>query len=364
LEWPVHLLVIHYSDDIIMKNDIANTQGQLKMEWHKRFKYDPIKPLLESNNEPVQYFTRHDLLRENVGPTAGIIWNLKTPQSILKKQQPGGFWIYPGKKEEYYLLATFKNLQTLIYQYGFDRSHPAIKNACESLFFYQTGEGDIRGFIGNQYAPYYTGIVMAQLINAGYENDPRIEKGFRWLLSMRQNDGGWVIGSPGFLGIHNLRWKDIIEITGDRNAETLKAFDKVQPFSHSGTGMVIRAFAAHPLYRKSPEALQAANLLKSHFFKEDNYNSYKSADHWVRFGFPFWWNNLLAVMDSLSLFGIPETDKDIKRALDWFIANQQEDGLWESSYSNIHKASENSKTHEQRLWITLAICRIFQRYYS
>jgi hypothetical protein len=334
------------------------------LEWYQHFKYDPVKPLIGSNNDAIKYFTTRDLIQKSVSPAAGTIWNLKTPQNILKKQQPDGFWIYPGKKEDYYLLATFQNLQDLVYKYGFDNSHPAIARACESLFFYQTDEGDIRGFIGNQYAPYYTGIVMALLIKAGYEDDPRIEKGFRWLLSMRQNDGGWVLGSPGWLGVPNLKWSDIAKLTADRNADTLKSFDKSQPFSISGTGMVIRAFAAYPQYRKSPVTLKAAQLLRSHFFKEDNYNSYKSADHWVRFEFPFWWNDLLAAMDSLSLIGIPSTDKDIKSALDWFVANQQANGLWKVSYSKIHKAPENSKTEEQQLWISLSICRIFQRYYN
>jgi len=28
---------------------------------------------------------------------------------------------------------------------------------------------------------------------------------------MRQNDGGWVIGSPGWLGIPDFTWSDITE---------------------------------------------------------------------------------------------------------------------------------------------------------
>ena len=147
------------------------------MEWYKQFKYDPIKSLIESSNEAVFYFTRRDLLQQKVEPAAVTLWNLPAAQRIINKQQPGGYWIYPGKNEDYFLLATFQNLQTLVYQYGFDRTHPAIVAACEYLFSCQTDEGDIRGFIGNQYAPYYTGIVMALLIKAGYEDDPRIEKG-------------------------------------------------------------------------------------------------------------------------------------------------------------------------------------------
>ena len=334
------------------------------MEWPKQFKYDPVKPLIESDNPAVFYFTQRDLLQRNVAAASTSLWTLQIPQRIISRQEPGGWWKALGKNEDYYLIETFKLLQTLVYQYEFDKSHPAVANGCEYLFSRQTEEGDFRGFLGNQYAPYYAGVVTALLIKAGYADDPRIEKGFQWLLSMRQDDGGWVIGSPGWLGIPDFKWSDITEMVSDKNAPTLQSFDKSQPFAHSGTGMVLRAFAAHPLYRKSPEALKAAQLLKSHFLKSDNYNSYKHPDNWLRFEYPFWWNNLAAALDSVSLIGIPPTDPDVRRALDWFIANQTETGLWKVSYSKIHKSPPNNKTDEERLWISLAVCRVFQRYFS
>jgi hypothetical protein len=334
------------------------------MEWPKQFKYDPVKPLIESNNPAVFYFTQRDLLQRNVAAPSASLWTSIIPQRIISRQEPGGYWKALGKNEDFYLVETFKQLQTLVYQYEFDKSHPAVANACEYLFSRQTEEGDFRGFLGNQYAPYYTGVVMALLIKAGYADDPRIEKGFQWLLSMRQHDGGWVIGSPGWLGIPDFKWSDITEMVSDKNAPTLQSFDKSQPFAHSGTGMVLRAFAAHPKYRKSPEALKAAQLLKSHFLKSDNYNSYKHPDNWLRFEYPFWWNNLAAALDSVSLIGIPPTDLDVRRALDWFIANQTETGLWKVSYSKIHKSPLNSKTEEEKLWVSLSICRVFQRYFS
>jgi hypothetical protein len=55
-------------------------------------------------------------------------------------------------------------------------------------------------------------------------------------------------------------------------------------------------------------------------------------------------------MDSLSLIGIPLVDVDIKKGLDWFITDQQADGLWKISYSKIHKAPENIKSGEETLW--------------
>jgi hypothetical protein len=331
--------------------------------WQDCFRSDPVNPLLASKCEAVIYFVRKDLLDEDPGPLT-ILRDLKQPKRLLNTQQPAGHWRYPGKTEDGFLLATFKNLQALVYQYGFDRRHPQIEKACEYLFSYQTPEGDVRGFIGNQYAPYYTGLVAALLIEAGYGDNPRIEKAIGWLLSMRQSDGGWVIGSPGMLGMTHPSVKQLNYLTSDKNAPTMKAFDWSRPSSHAGTGMVIRAFAAHPGYSRSAEAARAAAFLKSRFFKEDNYTSYQSAEHWVRFQYPFWWNNLLAAMDSLSRMGWSARDPDVEKGLDWFLRHQQPDGLWNISYSRIHKTSENSKTEEQQLWINLAVCRVFKRFFA
>jgi hypothetical protein len=123
------------------------------MEWHKQFKYDPVKPLIQSDNPAVLYFTQRDLLQRPVAPVTGTLWTLPTPQRIINRQEPGGYWKALGKNEDYYLVETFKLLQTLVYQYGLDKSHPAIAAACEWIFTHQKDEGDIRGFIGNQYAP-------------------------------------------------------------------------------------------------------------------------------------------------------------------------------------------------------------------
>ncbi len=331
--------------------------------WIDKLRYNPLERLTESGNDAIRYLAARDLSGEQV-PLVDILWNMKEPQGVLKLQQSGGYWKYPGKGEDYNLIETFKNLQILVYKYEYKSSLPVIEKACEYLLSYQTDEGDIRGFIGNQYAPYYTGIVSALLITAGYEDDLRIIKALEWLIDARQNDGGWVIGSPGITGNPHLNYRDIIYLTSDKYAPVLPHYDRSNPFSHSGTGMVIRAFAAHPQYRKNPEVLKAAYLLKSHFFKDDNYNSYKDADYWLRFQFPFWWNNLVAALDSLSLIGISPEDEDIEKALDWLISRQQPDGLWKISYSAIHKASVNKKSEEQQLWITLAICRMLKRFYG
>jgi hypothetical protein len=327
--------------------------------WFKQFRIDPVSELLASNNEAISYFVRRDLLEEKVEPISHI-WRLPEAQKILKRQQSNGSWKYPGKKtvvypkHHYSLLETWKQFSLLVEKYEFTKQHPSARKAAEFLFSCQTKVGDIRGMIANQYATYYTGAIMAILIKAGYADDPRIEKGFKWLLSMRQNDGGWTIP----ILTHKFDKDTMYRLTSEY-AEPVES-DRSKPFSHNWTDMVLRAFAFHPKYRKSKEAKHAANLLKSRFFKPDVYSSYKAANYWVRF--MFWWPNLITALNSLSLMEFSKDDPDIKRALHWFIDNQEPNGLWRITYAK--RVVENEKTKERKLWVSLAICRIFKRFYE
>jgi len=328
--------------------------------WQKLLKFDPLSPLISSKNEAIEYYVRRDLLGEKVKPISHL-WQLPEAQKIVRKQQADGSWKYPGKKtvvypkHHYSLLETWKQFRFLVERYEFTREHPTARKAAEFLFSCQTDDGDIRGFIGNQYATYYTGAVMAVLIKAGYEDDPRIEKGFKWLLSMRQDDGGWTVP----ILTHKLDRKTMHRLTG-QYAEPIEP-DRSKPFSHNWTDMVLRAFAVHPHYRKSKEAKIAGTSLKSRFLQPDVYSSYRAADYWVRF--EFWWPNLLTALDSLSLMGFSKDDPDIKKALDWFIDHQEPNGLWKTTYVMGKEATDNEKNRVRRLWVSLGVCRVFERFY-
>ncbi|MBN2351784.1 MAG: terpene cyclase/mutase family protein [Spirochaetales bacterium] len=158
------------------------------------------------------------------------------------------------------MIETWKQLRFLAEKYELDKRHGCVAKAAEYIFSCQTGDGDIRGFLGNQYAAYYTGAVLSLLVKAGYEDDPRVDKAFRWLLSSRQNDGGWI-GSP---MIHP-PWKEQIKSMTTKS-ETVKTWDRTKPLCVNSTGMILRAFASHPAYRKREEAVQAAKTLKKYFF--------------------------------------------------------------------------------------------------
>ena len=327
--------------------------------WLQQLKYDPIAPLLSSGNEALRYFARRDLLGERVGPVDRL-WELPEAQRILRKQLADGSWPRPGATKHpavnYHLIETWRHFRFLVEQYGFTLEHPQAQKAAEFLFSCQTDEGDIRGILANQYATYYTGAIVSLLIQAGYEDDPRIQEGFRWLLAMRQDDGGWSIP----MITHKFDRATQYRLTSEY-AEPVQP-DRSKPFSHNWTGMVLRAFAVHPEYRKSEAARTAAHLLVSRLFQPDRYTSYKAASYWVRFEYPFWWNNLVSALDSVSLIGLTKDDEQVSKAIDWLVEHQEEDGLWKVSYATPDvRETETSRKRETRQWVSLAICRVLKR---
>jgi hypothetical protein len=331
-------------------------------DWREQLRFDPVPPLLATESAAIQYFARRDLLEEKVGPI-GCIWQLPEAQKILAKQQSDGSWPHPKSEEStavnYKLIETWKQFRFLVDMFGFTREHPQAEKAAGFIFSCQTGEGDIRGFLANQYASYYTGALLSLLVKAGYADDPRVARGFDWLLSMRQDDGAWSIA----MITHKLTRRQILDLSS-RYFPPLQP-DRTKPFSHNATGMILRAFAAHPGYRRIAEAKKAAQLLASRFFLPDAYASYRAASYWVKFQFPYWWNHLVAAMDSVTEIGLTEANTDVRKAADWFVEHQEKNGLWKTSYVRQGKTvRESTGMKGMKPWVSLAICRVFKRLYG
>jgi hypothetical protein len=327
-------------------------------KWLDRLRVDPLPALLESDDAALQYFARRDLLEEETEPIEAL-WELPATQRLLKKQQDDGSWRYRGKNRTAYpeinydLLETFRSLGQLVQKHGFSQGHPAISRAAEYVFSCQTGEGDIRGILGTQYMPYYHAVLVELLVEAGYGDDPRIERAIEWLLSVRQDDGGWLIP---------LQAVAAKEKTRDLWSAPPVPPDRARPFSHLATGMVLRAFAVHPRYRLSREARAAAELLKSRFFRADKYNDRKAPAYWTKFQYPFWWSNILTALDSLSRLGFSAGDPDVQQALDWFVSHQDDSGLWQTSYEQRKRRELTEKERDAMQWVGLAVCRVFKRF--
>src|SRR5574341_263066 len=230
--------------------------------WLDNFIYNPIPPLLEYDDKAISFFVQRDLFDKSV--SVHDLWQLPEPNRILRKQNVNGSWVYLVAKpnirtqENYNQLETYRKLGILVEEFGFNNKHPAIRNAAEYIFAFQAREGDFRGIYGNQYSPNYSAGITELLVKAGYEDDIRIKRVFEWLTSIRQNDGGWAI--PFRTRNDNLK----VIATHSNTIEP----DISKSFSSMVTGVVLRAFAAHPTYRKSKEARQAGKLLLLSLFKK------------------------------------------------------------------------------------------------
>jgi hypothetical protein len=319
--------------------------------WLDALTVNPLPELLAWDDPALRFFVRRDLLDEPAGPVQ-VLWQAPAAARLVQKQQAGGSWRYSGKSynpetgTRYDLLETYRSLRLLVEMYGFHDEHPALRRAAEYVLTYQTDEGDIRGIIGNQYMPYYHGAILELLIKAGYAGDARLEKGLAWLLSVRQNDGGWIVPTQAVP-------------SKQRTTEFWLGPpippDPALPHAHLATGMALRAFAAHPAYRQRPEVIAAGESLKNRFFKPDRYNDRKASSYWLKFQFPFWWTSLLTALDSLSWLGFDAQDEEIAQGLDWFLTHQGANGLWETGYGAGKGAEEN------RRWVGLAACRVIKR---
>ena len=226
-----------------------------------RLRFDALGPLAGTDNPALSFFVRHDLLDESCGSVKEL-WEIPQVQRILTRQLSDGRWRYSGGNPAvrstagYDQLETYRQLGVLICKFGLDRRHPAVGRAADFLHSFQTDAGDYRGIYGNQYSPNYTAAITELLILGGYGSSSQVRAALEWLLSIRQDDGGWAIPAR-TLG---LSLKVMLSAR-----ETLEP-DRSRPSSHLITGIVLRALAAHPKYRRSVATRSAGESLKARLF--------------------------------------------------------------------------------------------------
>jgi len=329
----------------------GTTRKRGRPAWVRRLRFDPRPALLATPNPSLTYAVRRDLLEENPGPVRAL-WALPEVGRILRRQRPDGSWPYPGggipnhrATEDYDQIETYRNLGILVEKFAATRRLPAIQQAAEFMFTRQTTAGDFRGIYGRQYTPNYTAGILELLVKAGYARDARIRRVFDWLLSIRQDDGGWAIPMLTRFG----RWHQ------PSLSRPALAPDRSQPSSHMVTGVVLRAFAAHPSYRRSSAARTAAGFVAGRLFARDTYPGRDAPSFWTGVTFPFWFTDLLSALDSLTLIGVDAGHPKVAEALEWFARQQKNDGTWRLY------ALKGGRDLNQSLWISLAICRVLRR---
>ena len=328
----------------------------MQKSWRAFFNVDPVPALQQTTNPALQFFIKRDLLDQNPGAVEQL-WTLPEALRIFKKQLNSGAWPDPRQTKHidsptnYLLLETYRNLGVLIELYGLNNKHPQIRQAAEYIFSTQEAEGDFRHIYGTQYSTNYTSGILELLVKAGYVEDKRIHRSFQWLLSHQQMKGGWTLP----LQTHGIKIYESEEIM--RYPEVY-SFELEKPFSHSVSGIVLRAFAAHPHFRSHPDAKKAAELITHRFFRADKYSFRKEAACWTKFSFPFWWMDLISVLDALALMGFSINHPQISRALNYFKTEQQANGSWK------FYILKNKSLPDLPSWISFILCRASKCLYA
>ncbi|MBW6475132.1 MAG: hypothetical protein K0B14_18540 [Anaerolineaceae bacterium] len=53
-------------------------------------------------------------------------------------------------------------------------------------------------------------------------------------------------------------------------------------------------------------------------------------------------------------------DPQTEKVINWLIENQQSDGLWKLNYFSDTPEKSSPEIMERKMWVSLAICRIFK----
>jgi hypothetical protein len=328
------------------------TQAVFEMKFNPN---SAIEFLLARGNLPILYWLKKDILEVPADRELKNLQKFASRIRILKAQKANGGWCrrkdegYSHWEKTYYIVETLKNLFRL-YNYGCSIDESGIQNAIKFLFSTQSKEGDFRGAYLNEYSPTYHALSLEILCNYGLDKDERTQKGFRWIIKNRQNDGGWVIP---YRTIDQEQLKSRYNFKAQLKLQPVKP-DKSQPFSHLVTGMVLRALAASLTWRKSKEALKAGELMLSRFFEEDKYDDRRLPSFWEEIVYPFWATDILSCLDSLSKIRIDPEDERIQAGLNWLLKKQNKQGYWE--------AGNKKFSLEDNLWVTFAVLRVLKRF--
>jgi hypothetical protein len=264
---------------------------------------------------------RRDLIDDSEAPGADEIAGYPEVKALLRKIEKDGSFSPKaadkelGSPEFVKCLSTLRALDRLAdlgLRIEADSKVAAdLRKVAEFILASQESDGGIGDLAlgeslkgrGPVVALHFHGWALSSLCRAGFESDERIEKGFRFLLSLRQDDGGWA-------------WRGV------------RTDSAARPSSHLITGMVLRAFASAKERRSSREARRAAELLATRFLQPDRYEDRKAPSHWEVLSEPRFYTDVLDALDTITSIGLGKENSGVRTAEAYLRARQSKDGLW------------------------------------
>ena len=180
-------------------------------------------------------------------------------------------------------------------------------------------------------------LTLTLLCRLGLDASPKVQRGFRRMVKAQRADGGWPAPPS-----HGPRPEG-----GERRRKTAAS-------SPSVTGLVLGALAESPRWRRSREALRAADWLLDQFFRATRPNGTGEVFRWAEIAYPFWTASLLSCVDSLATMGFRPEDRRLRLGLEWLMRHQHPAGPWE--------ARRGKASVDDHLWVTLSVLRVLRRF--
>lgn len=289
--------------------------------WRARLASDPIPRLLREGAPSVLARVRRDLIDDSEAPTPDEVAEYPEVKSLVKKiEKDGSFTPRASDKElgsaKFALcLATIRALDRLadlgLRAAGDSAIAKPLTKVADFILSSQESDGSIGDLALSDnpkgrtkvVALHFQGWALSALCRAGFEADARIEKGFQYLLSLRQDDGGWA-------------WRGV------------RTDSAARPSSHLITGMVLRAFASSKDRRGSREARRAAELLATRFLQPDRYEDRKAPSYWEILTEPRFYTDVLDALDTITSIGLGKENSGVRTAEAYLRGRQAKDGLW------------------------------------
>ncbi len=325
--------------------------------WRARLGRDPVPILLREGSEALVARVRRDLIDDEEAPRADEVLTYAEVKSFLRKQEKNG--AFPPKPPEKAIgpakfaraVATLRALDRMA-DFGLRKSEDPVSRAAELLLDSQNDDGGIGDLAVGEtpeararaVAVHFHGWALSALCRAGYDDDPRVEKGFRFLLANRQADGGWA-------------WRGV------------RTDSAARPSSHLVTGMALRAFASSATRRSSREARRAAELLATRFLQPDRYPDRKAAAYWEQISEPRFWTDVLDALDGVTAVGLGKENSGVRTAEAYVRGRQNPDGLWypgapvkgDGISRPAAAAAANVKDRESARWLTVRVLIVLRR---
>ena len=261
---------------------------------------DVVGWLLEKDQPSIRYHTLIQLLDKpesdpEVKSTHAMIAKKGWAADLLRKQSVGGWWVTEGSL--YWPKYTASNWMLLVLaDLGLNRTEPRIRRACE-LWIERFAKSD--GGFGidddRKSELCLVGNTARTLVKFGYEDHPKVQSAFRWLVREQKENGGWHCwGKKGVISA----WE----------------------------GM--SAFAAYPKQKWTRSIKRAVERGAEFYLKRELHKDGKRYDPWYRFHFPeHYYYDLLVGLDFVTALGYG-SDNRLSYAVDLLKQKRRPEGKW------------------------------------